>query len=199
MRSVSKDKFPSHYDCSVSEHLEEGETYEKAAIRGLTDGYLTIDGEKISKSKGNIIDPFILAKRYQVDAVRYFLLTNMPFSEDGDFTEKALVERINNELVANIGNFIHRILTFVWNDFRGLVPEPKDYDEYDRKFANKIKAVAKGVDNELEGKELDKALKRIVEFTTSCNQYFQQKEPWKTKDPTCLYLCTNALGVWPYF
>jgi methionyl-tRNA synthetase len=165
----------------------------------LVHGYLTVDGEKMSKSKGTIIDPFILTKKYQVDAIRYFLLREIPFGEDGDFREKSLIEKTNNELVANIGNFIHRTLTFVWNNYNGKVPNPTEFDELDKKLENYIKVVAEEVGQELGKNELNKALNKILDFSSFCNQYFQKKEPWKTKDTNCLYLSINAVRALAIF
>lgn len=159
----------------------------------LVHGYVTIGGEKLSKSKGTIVDPFELVKKYQVDAIRHFLLREIPFGEDGDFSEKALTERTNNELVANIGNFIHRTLTFLWSNFDGKVPNPKEYDQLDKELEECIKKIAGDVGKDMEKNYLDKGLRIIGEFSSFCNQYFQKKEPWKTKDSNCLYLSINAV------
>ncbi len=159
----------------------------------LIHGYITVGGKKLSKSLGNVVDPFDLVKKYQTDAIRYFLLREIPFGEDGDFTEKALIERTNNELVANIGNFIHRTLTFIWNNFKGKIPEPEKFDELDKSLENSIKTIASEVEKSIEENKLDEALKKIVDFSASCNQYFQKKEPWKSKDKNCLYLAINAV------
>jgi methionyl-tRNA synthetase len=159
----------------------------------LVHGYINVDGEKMSKSIGNVVNPFELVKKYQVDAVRYFLLREIPLVEDGNFTEKLLVERVNNELVANMGNFIHRTLTFLWNNFDGIVPEQKEYDFIDKEMEDYIKSVAEDVKKEMDEYNLDRAIKKISDFSSFCNQYFQKKEPWKTKDQNCLYLSVNAV------
>lgn len=159
----------------------------------LVHGYITVKGEKMSKSKGTVVNPLELAKKYQVDAIRYFLLGEIAFGEDGDFTEGSLVERTNNELVANVGNFIHRTLTFISKSFDGVVPKPKCFDENDEKFKERIVSLKDEVEKRMGEFGLDKALKGIVEFSAMGNQYFQQKEPWKTRDPNCLYLCVNAM------
>jgi len=158
-------------------------------------GFLTINGQKISKSLGNVIDPLYLAKRYSVDTLRYFLFRETPFGEDGDFSETALRARLNSELVANIGNFVHRTLTFTWTRFNGKVPQAEKYDELDEEFEGKIKGVALNVAEELENLRLDKGLSKILEFSSFCNQYFQRKQPWAGKEnaKTCLYLCANAV------
>ncbi len=173
----------------------------------LVHGYVTVGGEKLSKSKGNVVNPFELVKKYQVDAIRYFLLREIPFGEDGDFSEKALIEKTNNELVANIGNFVHRTLTFLWNNSKGEVPEPNSYEGSDHRFEDYIKTITKDVGKSLEENRLDEGLRNIFSFSSHCNQYFQSKEPWR-KDPyspvnqsvttvkrinNCLYLSINAV------
>lgn len=161
----------------------------------LVHGYLTVNGEKLSKSKGNIVDPFELAQKYSTDAIRYYLLKEIPFFEDGNFTERVLIEKNNNELVATIGNFIHRTLTFIASTFDGKVPKPGKYEKADEEFEVKIKNVADEVGGLIEKNELEKGLKKILEFTASCNQYFQKKEPWKRKEgaKTTLFLSVNAV------
>ncbi|MEM3144508.1 MAG: methionine--tRNA ligase, partial [Thermoproteota archaeon] len=161
----------------------------------LVHGYITIGGEKLSKSKGTAIDPFKLLEKYEVDAVRYFLARDIPFFEDGDFSEKALVERVNGELVGNIGNFIHRTLTLIWNLYNGEVPEPHDY-ENDRdcmRLLESIKMLPNTMREKFENYEIDKALKEVADFSIQCNRFLQAKEPWKTKDPNALFLCVNAV------
>ncbi len=160
-------------------------------------GFLTISGQKISKSLGNIIDPLYLAEKYSVDALRYFLFRETPFGQDGDFSETALKARLNNELVANIGNFIHRTLTFIWSRFDAKIPEAEGYDELDKGFEERIRTVAQDVAKELEKIRLDKGLEKILEFSGFCNRYFQQKQPWAKREnaKTCLYLCANAVRI----
>jgi methionyl-tRNA synthetase len=169
----------------------------------LVHGYVTIGGEKLSKSKGIVVDPLGLAEKYQIDAIRYFLLREIPSGEDGDFTEKALIERTNNELVANIGNFIHRTLSFlyeIFDDGRVPAPEKEKYDPFDEEMERRIKTIAKEVENEMDNNNLDRALKKISDFSSFCNKYFQGKEPWRHiktswehKDKNCMYLSINAV------
>lgn len=156
-------------------------------------GYLNIEGRKISKSTGNFVDPFELAKKYEVDAVRYFFLRSFSMFEDGDFREELLRERNNKELVANIGNFIYRALSFTFTRFGGKVPKPGEFSEEDLKFNEKLQQIPDSVGREIEEFRLNKALERINEFAISCNQYFQAKAPWSTSDPTPIFLGVNAV------
>ncbi len=102
---------------------------------------------------------------------------------------------INNELVANIGNFIYRTLTFIWSKFDGVVPDPEKYNDLDIEFEKKIWDIEDEVKKEIENIQLERALKKILEFSNRCNQYFQKNEPWvdKEKAKNCLYLCINAV------
>ena len=161
----------------------------------LVHGYVTLGGEKLSKSKGLIINPFDLAEKYYVDAVRYFLLKEIPFGGDGSFLEEMLIEKTNNELVATIGNFIHGTLSFIASNFNCKIPSPGEYDDADRKFEERIKAIASEVASEMDKNKLDVGIKKILEFCGACNQYFQKKEPWLNKEEakTTLYLCANAV------
>jgi methionyl-tRNA synthetase len=156
-------------------------------------GFLTIEGKKLSKSAGIVVDPFELAKKYPVDGIRYYLIREIPFGEDGDFKISELIAKNNNELVANIGNFIHRVLTFIWKNFGGEVPKPKEPDENDLHLKEEMKKIAKSVKEEMKNFRPDLALEKINEFATFCNAYFQKKEPWRTNDANCLYFGINAV------
>lgn len=156
-------------------------------------GWWTVEGQKMSKSLGNVIDPIAVAQKYSADALRYFVLKEISFGDDGNYSESALISRINGELVANIGNFIHRTLSFTYNNFEGKIPKPDKLDKESMEFKEKIESIAKKVSPFMESFQFDKALNEILEFSAAGNQYFQKKEPWKTKDKTCLYLCANAV------
>ena len=157
-------------------------------------GFLLLEGKKFSKSRGIYISLREFLESFPPDYLRYYLASITPYTQaDINFEWDGFRAKINNELVANIGNFIYRTLTFIWNNFDGVVPEPKEFDEIDEEFKNKINKIAQRVSEEIEKLNFDRALKRIAEFSAYCNQYFQKKEPWKTKDPTCLYLSINAV------
>jgi methionyl-tRNA synthetase len=172
-------------------------------------GYVTVEGQKISKSLGNVIDPNDIVERYGLDSVRYFMLREIsPFS-DGDFSEKALVERVNNELVANIGNFVHRTLSFLERYFEGKVPKPGEFTEKDKKLLSIIEKAPEKIKQNLENIELNEGLKRILELCSEANRYFQENKPWelikndKQRCGTVLYLCLNICGslsilLYPY-
>lgn len=134
-------------------------------------GWLTVDGEKMSKSKGNFIVPEDIVKKYGVDAFRYFLIREVPAGEDGDFSEKALIERINGELVSDLGNLVNRVVT-LGEKFTGKI---EGTDELSRRL--EIEKIEKLMDS----LELHHALDKIFAFVRECNRYVNKKEPWKLK------------------
>lgn len=154
-------------------------------------GHLLLEGKKLSKSRGWYISLKDFLRNYPADYLRFYLASITTYSQaDINFDWSEFEARINNEFVANIGNFVHRTLAFIHKNFDGKVPEPeKRYEE----FEEKLREVSKAVGEKIERNELDRALKEILNFSSFCNQFFQKKEPWKTKDRTCLFLCANAV------
>lgn len=134
-------------------------------------GWWTVDGKKISKSLGNVIDPVYLAKKYSADALRYFLIREIPFGEDGDFSEKALIARINGELVADLGNLVYRVLSLA-EKFEGDIRGKAELEE---------KLNFKKIEELMEKLELYNALNEIWNFIRATNKYINEKEPWKLK------------------
>ncbi|MFH2100819.1 MAG: methionine--tRNA ligase, partial [Candidatus Micrarchaeota archaeon] len=171
-------------------------------------GYITVEGQKMSKSLGNIIDPFFLTKTYGVDPLRYCLLSEVPTFDDGDFSEKALVEKNNTELLANLGNLVNRTMVFLKNNFDGKVPEGRLQD-VDEEFLKAQKKTIQTVTGLLDDMELKEALQHIMHFTKNTNKYFQDNKPWeavksdKERAGTLLYVLINqvkdaAILVAPY-
>jgi methionyl-tRNA synthetase len=151
-------------------------------------GFFTVKGEKMSKSLGNVIDPVELAKRYPVDGIRYFLVREIPFGEDGDFSEEALKARINGELVADLGNLVSRVLTLAekhGGPFRGKPELEKELD-------------FKGIEKMFDALELHHTLDGVWSFVRACNKYINDKEPWKLegeKLSTVLYNLLEGVRV----
>jgi methionyl-tRNA synthetase len=151
-------------------------------------GYINIGGKKLSKSKGLVIDPFEIVKKFGADQVRYFLVKEIPFGEDGEFSEDALKERINGELVSDLGNLVNRVLTIA-EKFSGDI---KGTPELDKKLDfRKIKGF-------MDKLELHHALACVWDFIRASNKYINEKEPWNLKGPELgevLYNLLEALRV----
>lgn len=159
-------------------------------------GHLMLQGGKFSKSRGWYVSLRDFLNNFPADYLRYYLATITPYSQsDVNFDWDDFHARINNELVANIGNFIHRTLNFLSSRHLGEVPAPEEYDDTDRAFEDQIRTIREKVEKHLESNELDRALKKIIDFSAACNRYFQQREPWKggKGSRTCLYLSVNAV------
>jgi len=161
-----------------------------------TRGHLLLQGEKFSKSRGWYVGLREFLDTFPADYLRYYLAAITPYSQsDVNFDWKDFQTRINNELVANIGNFVHRTLTFIWSRFNGKVPQSDRFDDFDHEFQGRIKGLAAQVGKELSSIEPDRALKRNLEFSNYCNQYFQKRQPWTNgkNAANCLYLSANAV------
>jgi len=141
-------------------------------------GYITVEGQKMSKSLGNIVDPDVLIGKYGIDPLRYCLLSAVPTFEDGDFSEKTLVETNNNELLANIGNLVNRTLVFTAREFEGKVPSA-NLSDGDREFMSGQNARLSEVGALLEKVRLKDALHLAMHCGKEANAYFQRSEPWK--------------------
>lgn len=148
-------------------------------------GFLTFNGQKISKSLGNAISPKTLVEKYGADTVRYFCLRQFPFASgaDGDFDEQALIARHNNELANKLGNLVSRVSTLA--EKYGISKTPTKKLE--------SKKLLKTVSKYLENYELDKALNEIFTFVDACNEYVQEKKPWETRDTTVLFELSTAI------
>jgi len=142
-------------------------------------GYITVEGQKMSKSLGNIVDPNHLIGKYGIDPLRYCLLSSVPTFEDGDFSEKTLIETNNNELLANIGNLVNRTLVFAGREFEGKVPQP-EFCADDRKFMEEQNARLSDVGALLGKLQLKDALHLAMHCGKEANAYFQKNEPWKS-------------------
>ncbi len=132
-------------------------------------GYFTIEGQKMSKSLGNVVSPVELVKKYATDTVRYFLLKEFPFGEDGDFSEKSIINRINGELVGDLGNLIYRVLTLA-EKFKGKIEGESELEK--RLNLSKIKEL-------MEEYKLNEALEEIWKFIRETNKYVNENEPWR--------------------
>jgi methionyl-tRNA synthetase len=147
-------------------------------------GWWTVEGQKMSKSLQNVVEPNMLIEKYGVDAVRYFLLREVPFGLDGDFSHAALVHRINSDLANDLGNLLNRSTAMVNKYFGGTLPEPGDYDAVDSAFRARCEALPELVDQLMEELAFSKALQAIWEVISAGNKYIDESAPWAlAKDP----------------
>lgn len=143
----------------------------------LVHGYITVEGQKMSKSIGNIVDPFSILEKYGVDELRYCLLSEVPTFDDGDFSERVLIEKNNNELLANLGNLVHRTLVFVKNNFNGVIPSGEK-DEKDKLFLEEQQRSVEKIKEDLDNARIKDALSQVLLFSKHANKYFQDNQPW---------------------
>ena len=161
-----------------------------------TRGHLMLQAKKISKSRNWYIGLKDFLSFYPADYLRFYLTLITPHSQDDlNFDWEEFAARINSELIGNLGNFVNRALGFTQKSVDGIVPQIEELDSADIEAQNKIKNLVNDMTSLMEQNNLDKALKRILEFSAHFNQYFQQKEPWKGAKGTnnCICLSVNAV------
>jgi methionyl-tRNA synthetase len=167
--------------------------------RVFAHGWWTNEGQKISKSTGNVIDPIELANRYGLDQVRYFLLREVPFGNDGDFSHTAMVNRMNGELANDFGNLAQRVLSMVAKNCDGQVPTPGAFDADDTALLGQAQGLLGEVRNHLDRQGFNHALEAIWIVIRAANGYVDRQAPWKLKkeDPalmaTVLYVLTETI------
>ncbi len=146
-------------------------------------GFINLKGEKLSKAKGITIDPIELSKKYSPDALRYFLIRDIPFGEDGDFSEDTLKQRINGELVSDLGNLVNRVLTLVEKN-----PGVKIEGKPELPLPD-----FKKIDAHMERLELHHALGEVFAYVRAANKYVNEKEPWKLEGEALGHVLYNLL------
>ena len=142
----------------------------------LIHGYFTVNGHKMSKSLGNAISPDYIIKNYGADALRYFLMRNIPFGQDGDFSETLLVKRLNNELANDLGNLVSRVLTLIEKNF----PEGLKKSDIDKDLSSKLNL--EKINSSIDNFELHNTLNEIWKFINECNRHINQEKPWELED-----------------
>ncbi len=149
-------------------------------------GWWTVDGEKMSKSRGNVVDPYVMADKYGVYAFRYFLLREVPFGQDGDFSETALVTRTNSDLANGLGNLLSRTLALIERYAEGMVPGvPTSLDtDIEEKLSSAGLEAFRLADSDIEEMAFSRALEQIWQLVRVADQYLEAHAPWNlAKDP----------------
>jgi methionyl-tRNA synthetase len=161
-----------------------------------TRGHLMLQNNKISKSRNWYIGLREFVNLFQADYLRFYIASICSYSQDDiNFDWNDFEKKINNELIANIGNFVNRTLTFIKKNFGNVIPKPNEYDELDKNALREIERVGNTVGGFILSNEIDKALKNILFFSSIFNQYFQKREPWKKPEQSgsTLYISINAV------
>lgn len=141
-------------------------------------GWLVIGGGKMSKSKGNVVDPVVLCERYGVDAIRYFLMREIPFGSDGNFTNEALISRINSNLANDLGNLISRTVAMIIKYFGGTLPDVCVEDELDAPLIELAKSTRAVTEKYLDQMQFSNALNEIWKLISRTNKYIDETMPW---------------------
>ncbi len=167
--------------------------------RVFAHGWWTNEGQKISKSLGNVIDPVALVGKYGLDAVRYFLLREVPFGQDGDFSHDAVVRRMNAELANDFGNLVQRVIAFIHKNAGGQVPSPAAFQAVDVDLRGASYGLIDKMRELLDQQMFHKFLEAVNSVVVEANQYIDQQAPWTLKKTdtermhTVLYILCEAI------
>lgn len=142
-------------------------------------GWLVLAGGKMSKSKGNVVDPAVLVNKYGLDAIRYFLLREVPFGSDGLFSNEALIGRINADLANDLGNLVSRTVAMIDKYFGGVIPDERIEGEFDRDLIETVLAAPSKVDENMDALEFSSALIEIWKAISRTNKYIDETAPWQ--------------------
>ncbi|MBE6875467.1 MAG: methionine--tRNA ligase [Ruminococcus sp.] len=141
-------------------------------------GWITFNGEKMSKSLGNVVDPFILGERYGADAIRYHILREMALGADSDFSNEIMINRMNSDLANGLGNLVSRTVAMIDKYFGGTLPEDRQAEPIDDELINLAVSIRNAVDNYFDETQLKNALIEIFKLVDRANKYIDETTPW---------------------
>lgn len=157
-------------------------------------GWLIVDGDKMSKSKGNVVDPIALIDEFSADAIRYFLLREINLGQDGNFSRDALIQRINSDLANDLGNLLHRTLNMIGKFQDGVVFAPQGESDIDRSLRADAKETVDFFRDNMENMQLSLTIKKVWAFISRANKYIDETAPWAlAKDPEKKQELANVL------
>ena len=147
-------------------------------------GWLVMDGGKMSKSKGNVVDPYVLAEKFGVDALRFFLLRTFPFGSDGNFSNELLIQTINMDLANDLGNLVSRTTAMVEKYFGGTLPAERESSDADDDLKQMASTLRDRYETEMEHFQFQNALEQVFKTIQRANKYIDENAPWTlAKDP----------------
>ena len=141
-------------------------------------GWLIMEGDKMSKSKGNVIDPVALIEEFGPDAIRYFLLREITLGLDGNFSREALINRINADLANDLGNLLHRTLNMIGRFNEGVIKPAGDVEDVDRALAELVQSTVKQYEKLMDGMDINAAIKIVWTLISRTNKYIDETAPW---------------------